>query len=93
MKNTYLVLIKNLCKGRVFIIMKKFDIVASKEVVASFQMDYNTFKMKFAFSAQLVDFIVDKYPEYKDVPYNVDFPDDKVVVEFYSLGNLVVEEG
>lgn len=70
--------------------MKHFDIVASKEVVASFSMNYDTYKMKFECSAQLVEFIVSKYPEYKDAPYHVDFPDNDIVVEFYSLGNLVI---
>ena len=70
--------------------MKCFDIVASKEVMASFSMDYDTYKMKFEHSAQLIEFIVNKYPEYKDAPYHVDFPDNDIVVEFYSLGNLVI---
>ena len=70
--------------------MKHFQIVASKEVVASFNMNYDTYKMKFKCSAKLVEFIVSKYPEYKDTPYHVDFPNDNVIIEFYSLGNLVI---
>ena len=70
--------------------MKTFNIVASKEIVASFSMNYDTYKMKFEHSAQLVEFIVSKHPEYKDVPYHVDFPNNDIVVEFYSLGNLVI---
>lgn len=72
--------------------MKCFDIVASKEVVATFTMDYSTYKMKFKCSAELIKFITEQHPEYKDVPHNVDFPDDNIVVEFYSLGNLVIGE-
>lgn len=72
-------------------IMKHFNVVASKEIVASFRMNYGTYKMKFECTTQLVEFIVSKYPEYKDTPYHVDFPNDDVVIEFYSLGNLVID--
>lgn len=72
--------------------MKKFDIVASKEIVASFTMNYDTFKMKFKCSSKLVEFIRDAHPEYSETLYNVDFTNDDVVVEFYSVGNAVIEE-
>lgn len=70
--------------------MKCFDIIASKEVVATFTMDYSTYVMKFTCSSKLVEFIREKYPEYANAPYHVDFPDDTIVVEFYSVGNLVI---
>jgi len=70
--------------------MKCFDIIASKEVVATFTMDYSTYTMKFKCSSKLVEFIREKHPEYANVPYHVDFPDDTIVVEFYSIGNLVI---
>ncbi len=73
-------------------IMKNFNIIASKEVVASFKMDYDTYKMKFKCKDELVAFIRDKHPEYLEIPYNVDFPNDDIVVEFYSVGDIVIEE-
>ena len=72
--------------------MKNYEIIASKEVVATFAMDYTSFKMKFENSKNLADWIKSQHPELKDVPHNADFPDDNVVIEFYSIGNLVIEE-
>lgn len=72
--------------------MKNYSIVASREVVATFTMDYTSFKMNFSTSKNLVDWIVEQHPEFKDVPYNADFPNDNIIIEFYSIGNLVIEE-
>ena len=65
MKNTHL-LTKTLCKGRVFKIMKSYNIVASKEVVASFKMDYASYKAKFHCSNNLIAYIVEQHPELKE---------------------------
>lgn len=73
--------------------MKNYSIVASKEVVASFTMDYDSFKMKFKCSNDLVRWIREQHPEFCNTPHHVDFPTDSdIVIEFYSIGNLVIEE-
>lgn len=72
--------------------MKNYLIVASKDVVATFTMDYHMFKMKFKMSSCMVQWIVQEHPELKGVPYNAEFPNDTIVVKFYSVGNLVIEE-
>lgn len=72
--------------------MKQYEIIASKEIVATFSMDYNTYQMKFECSSKLVAWIVSQHPELKDTPYNADFPDDRIVIDFYSVGNLVINE-
>ena len=72
--------------------MKQYEIIASKEVVATFSMNYDAFKMKFECSSNLVAWIVSQHPELKDTPFNADFPDDRIVISFYSMGNLVINE-
>lgn len=72
--------------------MKSYEIVASKEVVAKFTMDYTAFEMKFGCSSKMVEWIINEHPELKDVPNKADFPKNSIVVEFYSVGNLVIEE-
>ena len=72
--------------------MKSYEIIASKEVVARFTMDYTTFKMKFGCSSEIIKWIIDEHPEFKDIPNRADFTKDSIVVEFYSVGNLVIEE-
>lgn len=72
--------------------MKNYCIVASKKVVASFKMDYYIFEMKFSNSSNLASYIVEQHPELKDIAFNVDFESDDVIIKFYSLGNLVIQE-
>ena len=93
MKNTHLVLIKNLCKGRAFIIMKNYRINVSKELVAKFAMDYNVYGMKFKTTKQCAEWIVSEHPELKDAPWDYTvMRNNDIVFMFYSLGNLVIEE-
>jgi hypothetical protein len=40
----------------------------------------------------MVDWIISEHPELKDTPHKADFTEDSIVVEFYSVGNLVIEE-
>lgn len=73
--------------------MKQYEIIASKEVVASFSIDYASFEMKFKLSgSMMVEWIVDQHPELVNVPWRIDFHNGKATVEFYSVGNLVIEE-
>lgn len=72
--------------------MKKYEIKASKKVVATFTMDYKVYYMKFSCSRKLVTWIIEQHPEYKDCPWDADFPNDNIVVQFYSVGNLVIDE-
>ena len=72
--------------------MKQYEIVASKEVVATFSMNYDAFKMKFKGSNNLVAWIVNQHPELEDTPFHANFPDDRIVIDFYSIGNLVINE-
>lgn len=72
--------------------MKQYEIKASKNVVATFTMDYQVFSMKFSCSRKLVMWIIEQHPEYKDCPWDADFPNDTIVVQFYSVGNLVIDE-
>ena len=72
--------------------MKNYEIIASKEIVARFTMDYATYKMKFECLNEMVEWIINEHPELKDVPNRANFPKDSIVIEFYSVGNLVIEE-
>lgn len=93
MKNTHLVLIKNLCKGRVCVIMKDYRINVSKELVAKFSMNYSVYGMKFKTTNQCVEWIMSEHPELKDAPWEFTIlRNNDIVFMFYSLGNLVIEE-
>lgn len=72
--------------------MKTFNIEASKQVIASFQIDERVFDMKFKHTKDCVAWIISQHPEYKDVPWSFDYCRDKIVFSFYSVGNLVIEE-
>ena len=72
--------------------MKNYEILASKEIVASFEMNYSLFKTRFCCSRNLAEWIKGKHPEYKEAPYEADFKGEKVIINFLSLGNLVIQE-
>lgn len=72
--------------------MKTFNIEASKQVIASFQIDERVFDMKFKHTKDCAEWIISQHPEYKDVPWSFDYCRDKIVFSFYSIGNLVIEE-
>ena len=73
--------------------MKDYRIEASKQIVAKFSMDYAVFKMKFDYSSDnLVKWIVEQHPELKDVPHEAKFPGNDIVIYFYSVGNLVIND-
>lgn len=73
--------------------MKNYNVVASKEPVASFSMDYTTYKMKFPCTTKCANWIVSQNPELDCAPWDFSIEkDDKIVFTFYSIGNLIIEE-
>lgn len=75
--------------------MKKYEIVASKEVVAEFTMDHVVYDKKFGFARKAAEWIVKQHPELDGAPYDTKFDrtlDGPVTVVFYSIGNLVINE-
>lgn len=72
--------------------MKKYVIEASKEVVAEYTMDLNVFEMKFGLGYKMAEWIVAQNEYLNGVPYDWEYVNDKVVMRFYSVGNLVINE-
>jgi hypothetical protein len=75
--------------------MKKYEIVASKEVVAEFTMDHVVYDRMFGFARKAAEWIVKQHPELTGAPYDTKFDgalDGPVTVVFYSIGNLVINE-
>lgn len=72
--------------------MKKYEIVASKEVVAEFTMDLQVFEMRFGLGSKLAKWIVSQHGELEGSTYDWKYTDNTVVIKFYSVGNLVINE-
>lgn len=72
--------------------MKQFKIELAKKVIATFTMDYDEFKIKFGSSVKLAAFIREKRPELIDCSHHATFPNNDIVIEFYSVGDAVITE-
>lgn len=72
--------------------MKNYEIIASREPVAKFEVDMQVVTMKFVYCAKCCAWIVEQHPELKDTPWDYDIRDGKAIFTFYSIGNLVIEE-
>lgn len=72
--------------------MKNYKIVASKNVIATFTMDYTTYEMQFSCPSKFVEWILSKHSEFKDCPWDHEYKRNNIIISFYSIGNLVIEE-
>ena len=73
--------------------MKNYNVVASKEIVAKFTMDYSMYEMKFEYASACVEWIRSEHPELENSPWDYEcYRNNTIVFRFYSLGNLVIEE-
>lgn len=72
--------------------MKNYEIIASKEVVATFRMNVDLYHIKFLHSGKMAEFIVKKHPELANSIHSIDFEKEEVVLKFYSVGNLIIQE-
>lgn len=72
--------------------MKKYVIEASKEVAAEFTMDLQVFEMRFGLGSKLAKWIMSQHRELENSTYDWTYTDKSVVIKFYSVGNLVINE-
>lgn len=72
--------------------MKKYVIEASKEVVAEFTMDLQVYEMRFGLGSKLAKWIMSQHRELEGCTYDWEYTNKAVVIKFYSLGNLVINE-
>lgn len=72
--------------------MKNFEITASKKVIATFVIDAELKNLKFPCTSKVIEFIKEKHPEYKNLPFDYEFRGDKVVISCFSVGDAVIQE-
>lgn len=78
-------------------IMKTFEAIAAKKVVATFKIEGDLFRMLGnCWTNPAVDMFFTKHPEYKDLPLDhtwvVNNTEEYVLYTIYSVGQIVINE-